>query len=79
MTYFSNTEYEYTSILAACLIFAGWGFIHWNCYAKLSNQSGGSYSIENMKRLFLNWISFSKDVYGGLYFEILFFIVFCPE
>ena len=48
MTYFSNTDYEYTSILAACLIFAGWGFIHWNCYAKLSNQSGGSYSIENV-------------------------------
>ena len=48
MTYFSNTKYEYTSILAACLIFAGWGFIQWNCYAKLSNQSGGSYSIENV-------------------------------
>ena len=43
-----TTEYEYTSILAACLIFAGWGFIQWNCYAKLSNQSGGSYSIENV-------------------------------
>ena len=53
MTYFSNMEYEYISMLAACLSFVSWNFILWNCYAELSSQSEGSYSIKNVCIIFL--------------------------
>ena len=82
MTYFSNTEYKYTSILAACPIFTGWGFIQWNCYAELSSQSERSYSIENVC---ISWnLSFRTESHSvrtsmvGCISKFYFLYVFCP-
>ena len=84
ITYFSNTEYEYISILAACPIFAGWGFIQEivRNYADLSSQSEGSYSIENVC---ISWnLSFRTESHSvrtsmvGCISKFYFLYVFCP-